>query len=157
MATTSTFLRTGFPGGAVKEERSGFRIIRTGGRYSVYWRAYRLYKKQFQGWPDLVIDEMNTIPFFAQWYVREKNIMLVHQLCRKIWFYQMFFPLNVIGYLLEPLYLWLLSGSEVITVSESTKKDLMRFGFRPERIHIISEGIDIAPLSALAPKILTSQ
>jgi len=146
------FVVAQFPGARVEEERDGFRIIRVGGRYSVYWHAYRLYKKKFQGWPDLVIDEMNTVPFFARFYVREKTIMFVHQLCREIWFYQMSFPLSLIGYLLEPLYLRLLNRSEVITVSESTKKDLIRFGFDQAKIHIISEGIDIKPITKLAPK-----
>src|SRR3989344_5855773 len=69
-----TFVVAQFPGARAEEERDGFRTIRVGGRYSVYWYAYRLYKKKFQGWPDLVIDEMNTIPFFARFYVREKTI-----------------------------------------------------------------------------------
>ena len=132
----------------------GFTIIRVGGRFSVYWAAYKYYKAHLADWPDLVIDEMNTIPFFAKFYVKQKNIMLVHQLCREIWFYQMPFPISLIGYLLEPLYLRLLNDREVITVSESSKRDLMRFGFTEDTIHIISEGIDDAPLPELAPKSL---
>jgi glycosyltransferase involved in cell wall biosynthesis len=61
----------------------------------------------------------------------------------------MFFPLNLIGYLLEPIYLWSLSDRKVVTVSESTKKDLMRFGFKAENINIISEGIEIEPVTDL--------
>ncbi len=147
-----TFIVARFPGAKVEEDRDGFKIIRVGGRYSVYWHAYRLYKKEFKNRVDLVIDEMNTVPFFTRFYVHERTIMFVHQLCREIWFYQAFFPLNIVGYIFEPLYLWLLGGSEVITVSESTKRDLMRFGFTAERIHIISEGIDMEPLSVLVPK-----
>jgi hypothetical protein len=56
------------------------------------------------GWADIVIDETNTIPFFAKYYVKEPHLMFFHQLCREIWFYQMRFPLSLIGYLLEPLY-----------------------------------------------------
>jgi hypothetical protein len=90
-----------------------------------------------RGRPNLVIDEVNSIPFFAKFYAKEKNILLVHQLCRQIWFYQMFFPLSLIGYLLEPLYLRLLSDRKVITVSESTKRDLTRFGFKAENTSIM--------------------
>ncbi|PID52372.1 MAG: hypothetical protein CR972_02320 [Candidatus Moraniibacteriota bacterium] len=61
----------------------------------------------------------------------------------------MFFPLNIIGYVLEFFYLRLLNDQEVITVSESTKKDLMRYGFKKDRIHIISEGIQCEPLAQL--------
>ncbi len=143
------FVVGGFPGGVNEEHRDGFKIIRLGGRYSVYWKAYRYYKKNLQGWADLVIDEMNTIPFFASLYVQERNIMFVHQLCREIWFYQMRFPFSAIGYLLEPLYLRLLRKNSVITISESTKKDLERFGFLSGHINVIYQGIDIEPIENL--------
>lgn len=144
------FLVAGFSGGEREEQRDGFKIIRLGGRLSVYWQAYRYYKKNLIGWADLVIDEVNTIPFFCKFYVRERNILFVHQLCRRIWFYQLFFPLSLIGYLLEPIYLWLLRDREVITVSGSSKEDLKSFGFKDERINIISEGIELEPVSDLS-------
>lgn len=147
-----TFIVARFPGTKAEEDRDGFHIVRIGNRYSMYWHTFWLYHRRFRKWPDLVIDEMNIVPFFARFYVKKRTVMIIHQLCREIWFYQMFFPLNVIGYLLEPIYLRIISGSEVITISESTKRDLMRFGFRPTNIHIISEGIDIAPLPELTPK-----
>ncbi len=137
------FIVGGYPGCCAEEMREGFKVIRLGGQYSVYWLVYRYYKKHLRGWADLVIDEMNTIPFFARFYVKERSIMFVHQLCREIWFYQMRFPLNIIGYFLEPMYLWLLRKNGVITISESTKKDLMKYGFLSDRIRIISQGIDI--------------
>lgn len=137
----------GFKEGVRDEQRDGYRIIRLGNRYTAYWHAYRYYKQNLQGWADLVIDEMNTIPFFCKLYVKERNIMFVHQLCREIWFYQMPFPISIVGFLIEPLYLRLLASRTVITVSESTKKDLMRFGFSAENIHIISEGINLEPIS----------
>ena len=143
------FVVGGFAGGSDEETRDGFKIIRVGGRFSVYWYAYRYYKKHLQGWADLVIDEVNTVPFFAKFYVKEKNILFVHQLAREIWFYQMFFPLSVIGYLLEPLYLRTLSDRKTITVSNSTKNDLQKYGFKLDHIHIISEGIQLTPVANL--------
>lgn len=147
-----TFLVGGYTGGAPEETRDGFRIIRVGGRFSVYWHAYRYYKMHLQGWADLVVDEVNTIPFFAKYYVQEKNILFVHQLAREIWFYQMPFPVSLVGYVLEPLYLWALRDRTTITVSKSTQRDLMRYGFKKENIHIISEGIQVEPLKELSPK-----
>lgn len=130
----------------------GYKVIRVGNRFTVYWETYKYYKKNLQGWADVVIDEINTIPFFAKFYIKNEDIkvfLFVHQLCREIWFYQMFLPFNVIGYLLEPVYLWVLRRSEVITVSNSTKKDLEKYGFRKKNINIISEGINIEPLKKL--------
>lgn len=146
-----TFLVGGFEGGAQETTRDGFRIIRVGGRVSVYWHAYRYYKKHLQGWADRVIDEVNTIPFFARFYVREPVVLFVHQLARQIWFYEMSFPLNVIGYLIEPMYLRLLRRSVTITISNSTKTDLVQLGFIPKQVHIISEGIELKPLERLEP------
>lgn len=143
-------LTAAFPGAQSSEDRNGYRIVRVGNRLTVYWKVYRFYKKHFRGWPDLVIDEINTIPFFAKYYVRERNILLVHQLAREVWFYQLPIILGLIGYLLEPIYIWLLRDRKVITVSESTRKDLCRFGHKPENIFIISEGTDIDPLDDLS-------
>lgn len=131
------------------KHKDGYEIIRLGNRFSVYWQVYKYYKQHLIGWADLVIDEMNTIPFFAKYYVQEKNVMFVHQLCRQIWFYEMFFPLNIVGYLLEPIYLRMLSDRHVITISDSTKKDLEKFGFKPENIHIIPEGLEHKALNRL--------
>jgi glycosyltransferase involved in cell wall biosynthesis len=144
-----TFLVGGFKGCPSEEVKDGFKIIRVGGRWSVYYKAYQYYKRHLSEWPDLVIDEVNTIPFFAKFYTKQRNIIFVHQLCREIWFYQMFFPLNIIGYIIEPIYLWSLRDRKVVTVSESTKKDLMKYGFKEENISIISEGIELEPVANL--------
>ncbi len=143
------FVVGGFKGAKEEEVINGCKIVRVGTRWSVYWHAYCYYRKNLRGWADVVIDEMNTIPFFTKFYAKERKIMFVHQLCREIWFYQMFFPLNVVGYILEIFYLHLLNKSEVITVSESSKKDLMRFGFKEKNIDIISEGIELDSLKSI--------
>jgi glycosyltransferase involved in cell wall biosynthesis len=137
----------GYQDSTPKEIIDGYEIIRVGGRWTVYWQAYQYYKKNLQGWADLVIDEINTVPFFAKFYVKEKNILFIHQLCREIWFYQMFFPLKWIGYIIEPIYLRLLNDRPVITISNSTKSELQKLGFKD--IQIISEGIEIDPVENL--------
>ena len=142
-----TILTSGFKDSQSDEIIDGYRVIRVGNLISVYWNAYLFYKKNLIGWADLVIDEINTIPFFCKFYVKERNIILIHQLCREIWFYGMSFPLSLIGYLAEPFYLKMLSNVRVLTVSESTKTDLQRYGFKSEKISIIPEGLEILPIS----------
>lgn len=140
------FLVGGFEGGEKVEIIDGYKIIRLGNRWTVYWRAFRYYKKELTGWADVVIDEMNAVPFFCKLFVKEKNILFVHQLAREIWFYEMFTPLNLVGYLIELFFLRLLKDRKVITVSNSTKNDLLNYGFKEDRISIISEGIEILPV-----------
>jgi len=140
-------LTSGFEGCKKEEVVDGYKIIRVGGSLSVYRKARQFYKKNLIGWADLVIDEINTIPFLCKFYVKENNILFIHQLCRKIWFYELGFPLNLIGYLVEPIYLRLLNDRKVITVSKSTKNDLIRYGFKEDRLCIIPEGLEFSPIS----------
>lgn len=130
-------LTAGFQGAPCAANLDGCKVIRVGGRYSVYWQARRYYLSQLRGWADLVIDECNTVPFFASTYVAEKNCMVIYQLAREIWFYQMRWPLSIIGYLLEPIYLRLLKNNSVVTICDSTRNQLQELGFRSDRVRII--------------------
>jgi glycosyltransferase involved in cell wall biosynthesis len=145
-----TFVVAGYSGGAAEETRDGYRIFRVGNRWTVYLRAAALYKKRLAGTADLVIEEINTVPFFCKWYVKEKTVLFVHQLAREIWFYELFFPLNVIGYMLEPVYLWLLSSQKAITVSESSRNDLARYGFALKNVAVIPQSVSLPPVADLA-------
>lgn len=144
-----TLLTAGYVGASSEDSIHGYRVVRVGGRFSVYWKAFRYYRKHLKGAHDLVIEDINTIPFFTRFYIEGKRVLLFHQLAEEIWFYQMFFPLSLIGYVIEPLYLRLISNDRVITVSESTKSDLIRHGFKKENIAIISEGIEMDPIENL--------
>jgi glycosyltransferase involved in cell wall biosynthesis len=143
------FLVRGFLGAKKEEMVNGYKIVRLGNYHTVYWEVYQYYKKNLQGWADVVIEEVNTIPFFTNWYVKEKSILLFHQLCREIWFYEMGWWKGLIGYVVEFFYLFLLGNREVITVSKSTKNDLQKWGFQKNKIHIISEGLEMEPLKNL--------
>jgi len=128
----------------------GYNVIRAGNKYSVYYQAWRYYKKHFEGKFDLVIDQINTIPFFTPFYVKEKKIVLIHQLAKEFWFYETKFPINLLGYLIEPLYLKFYKNLLTMTVSNSTKQDLLSLGF--SNIKIIPEGIDFKPLAKVPKK-----
>ncbi len=145
-------LVAGVDGAPDREERDGYTVIRVGNRWSVYWEAYRYYQKHLVGWPDLVIEEVNTIPFLTHLYIKDiKIIYLFYQLCREIWFYQMFFPLNWIGYWLEPFYLRRMATNRftVLTESKSARDDLARYGFDKALTHIFSIGLEIQPVTDL--------
>ena len=146
------FIVAGFHGAQSEQSRNGFKIIRIGNRWSVYFKAWRLYKRRLQGWADVIIDECNTLPFFCRFYAKEPSILLIQQLAREIWFYQMPFPLSLFGYLAEPLYLRLINKYDAITFTASTKDDLTRLGFKESKTHIIPEAFDTKQGSSLPAK-----
>lgn len=126
-----------------KEEVDGVNVIRNGGRFKVYPYAMKTYMQDFRGRVDIVIDEINYVPFFTPLYVKEPKVALIHQLARECWFGATKFPLvSYLGYLFEPAYLNLYRFVDaVVTVSESTKLDLMRVaGIDQQKIRIVPEG-----------------
>ncbi len=160
-------ISSGYPASQKFDTQNGAGVIRVGNKFTLYWQAYRYYKKNLQDWPDVVIEEINTIPFFTQFYTKKsaKKFLFFHQLAREIWFYQMPWFIGWIGYLAEAVYLRILSSgikpstlwtlktfdlARVITVSNSTKQDLMKYGFKKDDISIISEGVHIDPVEDLA-------
>lgn len=137
-------------GGREVLERDGYRVVRAGGRLGVYWQAFRYVRRHLRGWPDVVIEEINTIPFFSRFYLgSRKRVLLFYMLCRRIWFYQLPPPLSWIGFLVEPLYLRLLRGDPTIALSDSTRNDLIRHGFAPQDVSIMPAAIQLEPLASL--------
>lgn len=149
-----TLFTSKFKGCSKEEIIDGVRIVRDGGKYSVYWRAKRHYKKYFSKESfDVVIDEINTRPFLSPRFVNngEKTIALIHQLAREYWFYEMPFPVSYIGYYyLEKRWLNNYVKTPTVTVSESTKKNLTDWGFK--EIFIVPVGLNFEPLIEVPDK-----
>lgn len=96
-----TLFTSEFPDCKREEVVDGVRVVRAGGRFSVYWKAKRYYRKYFSKESyDVVIDEINTRPFLTPKFVNdgERIVALIHQLAREYWFYETPFPISYIGY-----------------------------------------------------------
>ena len=143
-----------FSGSKSEEIVDGIDIVRAGGMFSVYRQAKKFYANRFRSQNfDVVIDEINTVPFFAPKFIRnnEKVMALIHQLAREYWFYEMPFPVNYLGYhFLENRWLKQYVDVPTVTVSESSRKDLADLGFK--HVSIIPEGLNFEPLNVLPLK-----
>jgi glycosyltransferase involved in cell wall biosynthesis len=137
-----------------EEVLEGVRVVRAGGKYSVYWRAKKYYRKYFSKENyDVVVDEINTRPFLSPKFVNngEKIVALIHQLAREYWFYETPFPFSYIGYhFLEKRWLNNYVDIPTITVSESTRQDLLDLGFK--EVFVVPEGLNFKPLSEVPEK-----
>lgn len=123
-----------------KEIVDSIQIIRKGNHYTVHIYAFFHYMRHLRGKVDLVVDEFHFIPFFTPLYVKEKKLAFIHETAEEVWFKNQLFPINVLGFLLEPLFFKFYKNVLFMTVSESTKKDLIRFGINEHKIHIIPNG-----------------
>ncbi|EHR78585.1 glycosyl transferase [Thermococcus litoralis DSM 5473] len=139
-----TLFTSHFDGAKKKEEIDGIEVIR-GGKIvgvfnTVYSHAKRFYKENKNDF-DIVIDEINTRPFLTPKYVDKPIIALIHQLAVEFWDYKTLFPINFIGkHILEPYWLKHYLNIKTITVSESTKEDLEKLGFK--YVEIVYNGLD---------------
>jgi glycosyltransferase involved in cell wall biosynthesis len=147
-----TFFSSLFKGAKKRENIDGVTIIRAGNAISVYWQAYCYYKKEFKGKFDLIIDEINTMPFFSNFYAKEKVVCHINQLAKEVWFYESVFPISLFGYLIEPFFLKSYKNNDVITISKSTKDDLVNLGFKENKVSIVPMGIEFKPLDNLPEK-----
>lgn len=149
-----TLFTSKFPGSNDEETVDGVRIVRAGGRFTVYKQAKKYYSKRFmQENFDVIIDEINTRPFFAQKFAKngEAVIALIHQLAREYWFYETPFPISYLGFhFFEDRWLKQYVAVPTITVSESTRQDLLDLGFK--KVSLVHEGSDFLPLSTLPQK-----
>jgi glycosyltransferase involved in cell wall biosynthesis len=149
-----TLFTSKFPGSKDEETVDGIKIVRAGGRFTVYRQTKKFYSKRFknEGF-DVIIDEINTQPFFATKFAKngEKVIALIHQLAREFWFYETPFPVSYVGYhFLENRWLKQYVDVPTVTVSESTRCDLSDLGFK--YVSVVPEGLNFEPLKTLPQK-----
>jgi glycosyltransferase involved in cell wall biosynthesis len=147
-----TLFTSSFPNALAYENINGLDIVRRGGKISVYNKAKKYYEQNKDKY-DLIIDEINVKPFLTPKYVNKEKpiIALIHQISPEQFTSELPFPLGYLGrYYLEKRWLSNYKEIRTITVSNSTKKDLERLGFR--RISIVPEGLSAKPLEALVQK-----
>jgi glycosyltransferase involved in cell wall biosynthesis len=144
-----------YPGSATTAELDGVRIVRAGRQWTVHVQAHRWLRRRLEDF-DRVVDQVNTIPFLTPAYVpRAKRRLLIFQLARQYWFWQTHGPAKAIapiGYAAEPLYLRTYRTTKTITISQSTRDDLVALGFDAAQIAIVQPALTAPVVAALEPK-----
>lgn len=123
------------PGEAVEEVVDGIRVVRRGGRFGVYRKARRFWRER-GGEFDLVVDAVNTRPFHSPSFVKDVPVVaLIFQVAVEVWFREFPLPLALLGrYVLEPWWLRQYRGVPCLTISQSSRESLERFGLRDVQI-----------------------
>lgn len=146
-----TLIASNFVGGLKNELIDGVNIIRLGNTVSIFWKAKKYYKKFLSGNYDIVIDEYTLRPFFASSYVSEKVIFLIHEMAKEKYFYDLP-PLisHSFYHFFEPRWVRHYKDTPTITVSNSTREDLLELGFT--NIRIVPEGIGFKTVEEIPKK-----
>jgi glycosyltransferase involved in cell wall biosynthesis len=145
-----------YPGAARREVVDGVRIIRAGGRYSVYvWAMLAMAAARLELGPlrtvrpDVVVDTQNGIPFLARLIYGRRAVVLVHHCHREQWPVAGW-ALSRVGWFVES---WLSPklhrDNQYVTVSLPSARDLVGIGVDNERIAVVRNGLDEVPRSSL--------
>ena len=133
-----------------EEVIDGVRIVRKGGKYTVYSKG-RSYFKKYRDNYDFIVDEVNPRPFLNPKVLDGKPaLLLFHQLIREEWKYEMPFPISYFCKIYENRWLMPYKQTLTLTVSESSKADLESIGF--SNVKVIPMGISVKQLDKIKGK-----
>lgn len=142
-----------FKGAKSEEIIDGVKIIRFGNPLIIYFLAPLIYWFKFKGNFNFVVDEIHGLPFLTPlWAFKSKKIAFIHEVAQEIWDEMFPFPLNLLGRLYEKIYFLFYKNTPFITVSNSTKTDLIKHGIQKKNIHLIPNGLDLKPVEKIPQK-----
>ena len=139
----TTLLCSGWSGCKKEETVEGVRIVRCGNRYNfnlvVPLQLRRLVR---QNRYDLLIEDINKIPFYTPLYVSMPRLVVIPHLFATTVFHEINFLLGTYIYLAERPLVALYRGNPFNVISESTAEDIAARGIPREHISVIHCGID---------------
>jgi glycosyltransferase involved in cell wall biosynthesis/cellulose synthase/poly-beta-1,6-N-acetylglucosamine synthase-like glycosyltransferase/O-antigen/teichoic acid export membrane protein len=127
------------------EKIDGVQIIRRGGFYTVYLWASLYYIFRLRDYFDVIIDSENGIPFFTPLYSKKKIFLLIHHVHQDLFRIKLRPPFSWIGkYLEKQVMPMVYRNTEVITVSPSSKSDILDHRITDKDPHVIYNGVDLS-------------
>ncbi|MEO0107831.1 MAG: glycosyltransferase family 4 protein [candidate division WOR-3 bacterium] len=138
-----TQLAVRFPGSSEIEILDGIRVVRFGGaqtfNFAVWARLDRILR---EGDFDLVIDDLNKIPFYSPWFCDRPVLALMMHVFRASIFREVALPFATYVYLTESLIPACYKNNLFAVLSPSSRDDLARMGVRNEQMTVIPPGTD---------------
>ncbi|MEI7759722.1 MAG: glycosyltransferase family 4 protein [Thermoleophilia bacterium] len=140
-------------GTEAREEIDGVRVVRRGTELTTRLAAPAFVRRRTF---DVVVEQVNTLPYFAPFWARVPTVLWVNQLAREVWWHEAPWPLAAVGYVSEPVYLRAYRRVPVLTISDSTRDDLRRLGLRGT-IDVMPMAVDTPAVDSLAPRAVEGQ
>ncbi len=138
-----TFLTCAWPGCESETEIDGLRIIRGGKNMTFNYSVPELMRKlDVEKKFDIVVEDVNKIPFRTPKHTRLPRLILFHHLFGATIFREAVFPVALYVWLWEQMIPRFYRDEWVQVVSRDTKGELVDIGFAPERIKVVYNGID---------------
>ncbi|MGH7340770.1 MAG: glycosyltransferase, partial [Candidatus Rokuibacteriota bacterium] len=148
-----TWIASSFPGAAHEAEIRGMRVLRRGSWWNANWAAARAVRAlERQGPFDLLVEDINKIPYFAPLYAKSPVLAVVPHLFGTTVFAEASWPMALVVWAHEAFLPALYGRVPFLVISESTRDDLERRGVAGRRIVVSHCGIDHSRYSPGGPK-----
>ncbi len=138
-----TLLSCTFENAPAEEMIDGIRVIRRGKRNTFNFSLYANYKKLVKNEKfDIVIDDVNKIPFFTPLFVKEPLLAISHHFFGKSIFREVNFISGTYVAVTEWLMKFFYKKTPFVVVSQSTMDEFKRKGFDTSNYSIVFNAID---------------
>lgn len=126
-----------------EEDVCGVRVVRAGGRLSVYREARSFYRSKAPRGLDVVLDVVNTRPFLSPDFVIGVPVVaLIFQVAREVWDYEVPWGAASVGRRwLEPRWLRRYRDIPALTISASSRDSLREYGLQD--VTIVPVGFEL--------------
>jgi glycosyltransferase involved in cell wall biosynthesis len=139
----ATLFCSGWKGCTPEATIEGVKIIRRGNRYNFNlvapWHLRRLVREEKF---DLLIEDINKIPFYTPLYLSLKRLVVIPHLFATTVFHEINFLLGTYIFMAERPLTSVYRGNKFNVISESTADDIVARGIPREDVSIIHCGID---------------
>lgn len=140
-----TLLCSKYPGAKKDEIIDGIQIVRVGNRpffnfFVPYWSRKLIAQKKI----DIVIDDINKIPFFTPLFIQQPILGIIHHLFGKSIYAEINFIMATYVWLAE---LWIprvYQNISIVVASFSTRSELIVKGMSNKRINLVNYAVDHA-------------
>src|SRR4051794_23743569 len=125
------------------ERRSGYDVVRRGGRVTVFPRTVASEFVHRMGPYDALIEIWNAVPWMSPLWCRRPRIGFLHHIHGPMWEQILPKPLAKMGELLEtrlapPFY----RRTTMLTPSDATRDELLKIGFKQEKVTAVPNGVE---------------
>lgn len=134
---------SGFDGAEPEEILQGIQVFRIGARNTFNFcvpSAYR-YLEEAHNF-DLVVEDLNKIPFYGPFYVKKPILAITHHLFGTAIFRETWLPMACYVFLAERAMPLVYRDIRFCAVSESTKRELDRLKVTAHRVEVIHNCVD---------------
>ena len=140
-------LSSGFPGGAKHEVLDGVEVRRLG-NLALYYPtvAVTVARETRSGRYDAVVECLNKVPFYSPVYSAVPVLAICHHLFGEVAFQQVAWPIAATVWAAERLIPPLYRKCPVVSISESSRDELIARGLPAERMRVSYCGIEHPPI-----------